>query len=491
MSPDATNLPKEADELDQSGKVNEGGLYLSCGRRVYRCRWRWIVTALLCILLALLSAALVWMSVRPKYEAAAWLQILGSPPMVAFSLPDSQDRTGAFVQTQIELMKSPIVLAPVLSKPEIAQVPEIARQPDKVRWLAENLLVRQVGESDLYTVSFVCSDPARSAAVVNEVVDTYFRHHELRDSARVNTTLRLLEEERVARQAEVTRLHEQVRELTKAATGKDPFAAIQEPDPSRPGPLADLQKRLAEVQVDRQVLESEVRVLEELPAKQAPSVPQSLIEQELEQNQELRARRDALVAARLQLEELKKGVVRDDHPEYKKRLAEVREQEAMLESAKAAFRQQVSGDLAKTVALRRADQLAEKRQQLEALQTREHLLQTQVDRERQNLGGGTGNMLPVLFKRAELEQAQRVLDLIASRLAQIHTEQKAPSRVSKLRAAELPDAPLPFPYYILAIASACGLVLPIAGCVLWSVMARPRRTTAPAAPLPPAPTPAG
>jgi len=461
----------------------EGGGRAGAGRRqgftaelVLRTISHWWKVALpIGVILGCAAGAVVWYSVPPRYSASAWLQISGSTPMVAFNLPDSQDRTGGFVQTQIELMKSPIVLAPVLSKPEVAQVPEIAREPDKVRWLGQSLIVRQVGRSDLYTVSFVCSDPTDSAAVVNEVVETYFRHHETRDSARVNTTLRLLEEEKTLREGEVTRLQERVRELTKEATGRDPFAVMQQPDPFRQGPLVDLQRRLADAQVDRQVLLAEVKALEELLLKQVPSVPQTLIEQELERSEELRVKRESLVLARLQLEELKKVLDEQhyqDHPQYKKKVTEIQERESVLESAKAAIRQQLSGDVAKTMAMRRADLLAERRQQLEAMQIREDLLRAQVDKERQGVLAGTGNLLTAHFKRAELEQAQRVLDLITSRLAQIRTEQNAPSRVSKLRGAEPPTAPLPFPYYILVFASACGLCLPMGVAVLWERMVR-------------------
>ena len=432
----------------------------------------WKVALPIGVILGCAAGAAVWFLVKPRWEASAWLEIRGSAQVVAFELHDSQDRAGGFVATQIELMKSPIVLAPVLSKQEIREVPEIAREPDKVRWLGQSLIVTQVRRSDLYTVSFVCSNPADSAAVVNEVVEVYFKHQDVRDSARVKATAMLLEAERTRREMEVGRLQEDVRAATKAATGKDPFAAILEPDPFRQGPLVDLQKTLANAEVDRRVLEAEVNALEELLKKEAPSVPQSVIEEEVEQNQELRAKRNALAAARFQLEELKKVVNSEDHPEYKKKVAEIQEKQSVLESAKAALRQQVSGDVAKTVAMRRIDHLAERRQHLDAIQIREGLLRDQVKKEKQNVLAGTGDMLAANFKRAELDQAQRVLDLITSRLAQIRTEQNAPSRVSKLWSAEPPTAPLPFPYYLLVFVSACGVCLPMGAAVLWERMVR-------------------
>ena len=75
---------------------------------------------------------------EPQYRAAAWLQIKSEQPFVAFPDDKPVDRETArkFLYTQIELLRSPLIIGRALSQPEIAQLPELRRQRDPVTWLS-------------------------------------------------------------------------------------------------------------------------------------------------------------------------------------------------------------------------------------------------------------------------------------------------------------------------------------------------------------------
>ena len=64
----------------------------------------------------------VWLLFKPQYEAAAWLKIDERTPYLAFDIKDDSGSRG-FCQTQFELIRSPVVLGPVVARSEIAQLP--------------------------------------------------------------------------------------------------------------------------------------------------------------------------------------------------------------------------------------------------------------------------------------------------------------------------------------------------------------------------------
>jgi polysaccharide biosynthesis transport protein len=75
----------------------------------------------------------------------------------------------------------------------------------------------------------------------------------------------------------------------------------------------------------------------------------------------------------------------------------------------------------------------------------------------------SGNSLQVEFLRAELSQATVVLNLLAKRLQEMQTEQRAPARVRLMEAGGLAVVPVEtLPYKKMAVASAVAFVSPFA-----------------------------
>ena len=111
-------------------------------------RW-WMIAAPVGLLLAAIAGAVVYLLFEPVYEAAAWFKIEERTPYLAFESKD-EGRSKLFFQTQIETIRSPLVLGPVIKRPEIAQMPEIARQADKVAWLAKQIKVTVGGRVGVF-----------------------------------------------------------------------------------------------------------------------------------------------------------------------------------------------------------------------------------------------------------------------------------------------------------------------------------------------------
>jgi len=133
-------------------------------------RW-WKIALPVALVLAIVSCAVVWYTFEPVYRAAAWVQIEDNTPYIAF---ESDEESKRFVQTQIELFRSPLVIGPVVSQQEVARLPEIREMDNPIDQLSDRIRVKSVGESELYEVSFDGLNPANAAQLVNAVVDEYF-----------------------------------------------------------------------------------------------------------------------------------------------------------------------------------------------------------------------------------------------------------------------------------------------------------------------------
>ena len=133
-------------------------------------RW-WKLAAGAALLLSALGGLTVYWLFQPVYEAAAWLQVEDRRPYLAFESRD-EDRSKLFFQTQTELIRSPLVLGPAIKS--IAQLPEIACRTDKTGWLAKQIKIAAVGESELFRIMYTGPDPKGAAAVVNAVTTEYF-----------------------------------------------------------------------------------------------------------------------------------------------------------------------------------------------------------------------------------------------------------------------------------------------------------------------------
>src|SRR5579863_6864501 len=87
--------------------------------------WHWVLPAGL--LLGGAGAAIGWLTFQPTFVAEAWVRIEDRRPYVAFP---TQEESTRFVQTQVEMLRSPVVVTQCLTQPEIAQLPELKNELD-------------------------------------------------------------------------------------------------------------------------------------------------------------------------------------------------------------------------------------------------------------------------------------------------------------------------------------------------------------------------
>jgi len=447
-------------EADSATPSITPGLVLDALRR-----W-WRITIPLGLILGISAAALVYASFKPTYRAAAWLRIADSRPYIAFN---SREDSRSFVSTQVELIRSPLVLGPVVSHPEIARLPELAVRQDPIAWLGDQMEVRGIGRSELFHIAFSGPDPGHSAKIVNAVVESFFQLRGQQDAEQMQRVIQLLEEERDRRSGEVKRMREEVRELTKQLTGKDPYLVENEPQRRMEHPLANLQTKLTNAEVEREILAARVRAFEE-SASQAPiALSAAEVEQAVDAHDRVRMLKESLLVQTLSLQEYESKLVRGkDDPSYRRLATQVQQEEALLERTKAELRKQLRVEMESQLAGRRQETLAKMKSELETYRLMADMLKERCDSQVQDVQQVSGDTVELGFKRSELERAEQVLELITARVVKLRTEQRAPERISLLQEAKPPMAPVEvLPYKKMAMVLFAGLCVPFGLAVAW------------------------
>ncbi|MCC7335961.1 MAG: hypothetical protein IT422_12745 [Pirellulaceae bacterium] len=132
-------------------------------------RW-WFLGLTAGLLSAVAATAVTYLTFRPEFEASMWLRIYSIAPFIVF-----QDRNDSvnFVENQVQLIRSPLVLNALLTDSQIAQMEELKATEDKVGELARRLHVQALSRSEYFAVEFRCLDPNVARHVVKLVVNAY------------------------------------------------------------------------------------------------------------------------------------------------------------------------------------------------------------------------------------------------------------------------------------------------------------------------------
>jgi capsular exopolysaccharide synthesis family protein len=431
-------------------------------------------------MLSIAVGAIVWILHVPKFESYATVKIEADAPYIAFEQGKFTNDSERYVQTQIELLRGPVVLNQVLSLTKIAAIDEIKSAVDPLKALQKHLNVRQVGKSELYEISYIASSPDDAATVVNQVVAEYLQVQTRQQTDRLGIVLSVLDGERKQRGKRIEELRQEVIELSKEVAVKDPLGQGGVMDASALAPMASLYQRVTEADVEYEVLKAELQGLKSSNVLAEVSATASgILDLEISNRSDVRRVDDRLAAIREQLTDLKSasrlrvGDTWQDDPKYKQLVD--REQTIVKELAdlKTLVRKELIASRQEQQKAEQANVLAAKQAELKTVDMRRQLLVKNLEEQKNNIRKGGAQSAELEFKKAELLREQNVFELIAARRLALQTEQRAPARVSSIHPAELPKVSIePIPYKYLLVGCLAGLLAPLGLAVAYEALSR-------------------
>jgi capsular exopolysaccharide synthesis family protein len=471
----------------------------------------WKVALPAALLLAAAGSTIVYLTFEPVYEASALFEYEEQTPHLVFDERDD-GRSNKFVQTQMQLIREPLILAPTVVRPEVASVPEIAREVDKVAYLKKQIKVVPAADAALFRVMYRSPNATNAANVVNAVVESYFADQHEANGLRTRKVINLLFDEAKKHKDEVIGKRNEVRKLTAEAADKDPFAGKIEANSPQTHPLADLQSQLINARVEGAVLQARIEAAEkELSeqtggngssghaavakgedkssaqeaatfSKQEIALRDVMMERIIEEHEEVRRLRAIIAAKRSDLAATERLVAKGRKSAVLERLrADIDSdvealKQAQLEVAPRAKREAESGILTKRAEMgtlqieRRMEELNKLKSDRANYLAREKLLQQTFDEQKHNVKQSSSDTLDLEFERGELFRSEKVFEAIAERALHMQTEKDALPRIWEREAAKPPVAPVEdLPYRQLAVVLLICL-LPFGLAVLWERM---------------------
>ncbi len=127
--------------------------------------------------LALLAAAATWYFSPPRYDVVALLKVSATPPVVLGNAAQiDREEFAIFKRTQVQLLKSNVVLNGVLRDSQINQLPTVQAHADEpVAWLKESLLIDYPDDAEIMRISLRGNRPDDLVEIVDTVVEVYLK----------------------------------------------------------------------------------------------------------------------------------------------------------------------------------------------------------------------------------------------------------------------------------------------------------------------------
>ena len=175
---------------DPNGSLQESLFFIAL-------RHRW--TILLTTVGFLLAAFVYLLKATPFYESESRLYVEQSGPRIINEYEGVTARSGNYLYTQGELLKSTVVLGPVVDDPGIARLRTFADVDNLIAFLRGNLNVVVGRKDDVITVSLESPYPAEAAQIVNELVHSYITYHAERKRDTTSEVLKILQSEKLNR----------------------------------------------------------------------------------------------------------------------------------------------------------------------------------------------------------------------------------------------------------------------------------------------------
>src|SRR6266446_9428675 len=135
-------------------------------------RRRWVLALLLGTLFAVGAALATRWLLPVKYTARVRFHIATLPPSVVFEATEGGADLSNFIRTQVELIKSQLVLDEVVTRPEVAELAILRDQPDPIYWI-EQQVVCDFPAPEILRLSLNGKEPHQLEILLTAIKDAY------------------------------------------------------------------------------------------------------------------------------------------------------------------------------------------------------------------------------------------------------------------------------------------------------------------------------
>jgi capsular exopolysaccharide synthesis family protein len=295
--------------------------------------------------MAVLGASIFyWLQYEQNYRASCWFRINVERDFIVFRSFAASEK---FVSTQIELVRSPLVISPVVSVPSIANY-LLKREIDSpLDWLSKNIEVNIVGQSEFLEIAFACENARTAQEVVEAVAGSYLNIYVQDTDQQRQQVIQLLEDEKNLTANQVQKQRDAVRMQSKLALGTDPYRVGDSNqallDSSRTAILLEMERSLMKTEMDLNYARSDLRdfFTQHVPHPLTRIIPEAEIEQQVGESETLQSLQTELHEKRQQQAQREPG----NRPEKALVDRQIAELEAKIEQTNSKLVEHLREDL--------------------------------------------------------------------------------------------------------------------------------------------------
>jgi capsular exopolysaccharide synthesis family protein len=410
--------------------------------------WKWSLPTGL--VLGLLAAGICHMVFPLQHVARAAIQIREEKQQFLFDVRQAGEYDN-YVNTQVALIRSATVLDRALENSAVARLPIVSQQRDRRGWLAWQLRVKPEGKSEVLSVSISTDSAEASELIVNAVMDAYFAF--TLELSRLEDTdkIRQLSVEKGRQTQAVSTLQEQIRTLTKEVAQQ---GAVTDERGGLGGGFAPSESLLRDVSVaeaNYSAMEARRKASQER-IEQPGDIPLGVLQQFHPEYRQINMEQENL---RQRKEAMKQYFRNADDP----RIQQIDQQLATLNARLGSIGNETNDETLQGIY--RILQLNEQMNQWtldQDMRAQQLLVSELKDKYQKQLvlnADRSAGAAEIMFRQANLERANKVLDAIEDRILTISSEQRAPRRITPLERA---TAAMPNMWRQLAIVGGSGAV---------------------------------
>lgn len=163
-SPAPTMFPRPAAE-------GEGDAGFDVRRILHAIRRRWFPAVIIGSLVGAAAAIPTYLFMPRGYEAVVWLRIRSGGGLLG-NATDMREYE-AYRKTQIQLLRSPVVLNAALRRPGVSSLRTITEEDDPVKWLADSLQTMVQQESEVLQLTLRAPVAEDASKILNAVTACY------------------------------------------------------------------------------------------------------------------------------------------------------------------------------------------------------------------------------------------------------------------------------------------------------------------------------
>ncbi len=175
-------------------------------------RHRW--TILLTTAFVLAAAFVYILKATPIYRSESRLYVEQTGPRILNEYEGAMMRSGNYLYTQAELLKSTPVIGPVADNYQSKSFGTFVGADNLVAFIRGNTSVDVGRKDDIITVAFESPYPAEAADIVNTLVDSYITYHTEQKRGTADKVLTILTEEKQERVADVNAAYDSMQQFT-------------------------------------------------------------------------------------------------------------------------------------------------------------------------------------------------------------------------------------------------------------------------------------